>query len=98
MTMQTTSPEGYNAAQLRMVLQSIALQMAALNGVLQMAQTRDDEWELGRLVDAAQALAQGLGCLADGAIGGEIVGDAGRWYCGTAFERAASAAAKGGAL
>lgn len=98
MTIQTPAPEGYNAVQLRMVLQSIAVQMAALNGVLQMAQTRDDEWELGRLVDAAQALAQGVGCLADRAIGGEIVGGAGRWYCGTGFERAATAAAKGGLL
>ena len=92
MTIQNNSRNGYSPAQLRMVLQSIATQMAALNGLLLVAQTSEDDWERCRLVDAAQALANGVGCLADEATGGEIIGGMGLWHCGRGFEKAGGAA------
>ena len=85
MAMQNNGHKAYTPAQLRMVLQSIATHMAALNGLLKVAQTSEDEWERTRLVDAAQVLALGVGCLADEATGGEIVGSMGLWHCGPGF-------------
>lgn len=80
--------DGYSQAQLVMIMQSIATQMSALNGLLQMAQTCDEDWESARLLDAAQVMVQGIGSLADGATGGEIFGDIGRWHCGPFFDDA----------
>lgn len=80
--------DGYSHAQLVMMLESIATQMAALNGLLQMAQTCDEDWQSARLLDAAQAMTQGIGSLADGATGGEIFGGIGRWHCGPFFDDA----------
>lgn len=95
MTMQNMmASNGYSPEQLVMVLQSIATQMAALNGLLMMAQASETEFECGRLMDAAQALAQGIGSLADSATGGEILGGMGRWHCGPFFDDAGK---KGGA-
>lgn len=82
---------GYSPAQLRMVLQSIATQMSSLNELLQVAQTNEDEYERACLIDAAQALAQGVGCLADQATGGEIIGSVGVWHCGQGFEKVGGA-------
>lgn len=84
--------DGYSPAQLRMVLQSIATQMAALNGLLLVAQSCEEDWECARLVDAAQALAQGVGCLADEATGGGVIGSMGLWHCGPGFEKTGGAA------
>ncbi len=92
MTMQSKGRDGYNLVQLQMLMQSIATQMAALNGLLLVAQTCEEDWERARLVDAAQALAQGVGCLADQATGGEIIGSVGVWHCGQGFEKAGAAA------
>lgn len=92
MAVQNKGCDSYSLVQLRMLMQSIAIQMSALNGLLQVAQTCEEDWERGRLVDAAQALAQGVGCLADEAGGREIVGGMGLWHCGPAFEKAGGAA------
>ena len=92
MTMQNNGRDGYSLVQLQMLMQSIATQMAALNGLLLVAQTCEEDWERARLVDAAQALAQGVGCLADQAVGGDVIGGIGRWHCGRLF------ASEGGAV
>ena len=84
--------DGYNRAQLVMALESIAEQMVALNGILRLAQTCDDHTECASLVGAAQALAQGIGCIADHAAGDEVLGDVGRWHCGPHFATAGGAA------
>lgn len=92
MAMQNNSRGGYNLVQMQLLMHSIATQMAALNGLLLVAQTSEDDWERARLVDAAQALAQGVGCLADQAVGGDVIGDIGHWHCGQFFARAGGAA------
>lgn len=91
MAMKNNGRDGCTPAQLRMVLQSIAMQMATLNGLLLVAQTCEDDWECARMVDAAQALAQGVGSLADQATGGEIIGSVGVWHCGQGFEKVGGA-------
>lgn len=89
---QQGSRDGYSRAQLVMVLESIAEQMVALNGILKLARVSDDAFECRSLVDAAQALAQGIGCIADHATGDEVLGDVGRWHCGPHFATAGEAA------
>lgn len=92
MTMQNNGRVDYSLVQLQMLMQSIATQMAALNGLLLVAQTCEDDWERTCLVNAAQALAQGVGCLADHATGSEVIGGMGRWHIGLTFEEAGGAA------
>ena len=92
MAMHNNGRDGYSLAQLQMLMQSIATQMAALNGLLLVAQTCEDDCERARLVDAAQALAQSVGCLADEATGGGIIGGMGLWHCGQGFEKTGGAA------
>ena len=92
MAMQNNGPSGYNLVQMQLFMHSIATQMAALNGLLLVAQTCEDDWERTCLVNAAQALAQGVGCLADHATGGQIIGGMGLWHIGLTFEKAGGAA------
>lgn len=92
MAIQNKCRDVYSLVQLQMLMQSIATQMVALNGLLMVAQTSEEGWERARLVDAAQALAQSVGCMADEATGGEIVGGMGLWHCGLGFEKAGGAA------
>ena len=92
MAMQNNGSSGYSLVQMQLFMHSIATQMAALNGLLLVAQTCEDDWERTRLADAAQALAQGVGCMADQAVGGDVIGDVGFWHCGRAFAHAEGAA------
>ena len=92
MANQNNGVDGYNLVQMHLLMQSVATQMAALNGLLLVVQTSEDDWERARLVDAAQALAQGVGCLADEATGGGVIGGMGLWHCGQSFEKAGGAA------
>lgn len=82
----------FTKAQLQMFLEQVAGQAATLNDVLMMAQSSQEEWERDRLVNAAQVMAQGLGCLADHAAGEQILGGMGRWHCGPDFTRTGGAA------
>jgi hypothetical protein len=95
MTVQNTmARDGYSREQLAMVLESVVIQVVALNGLLQVAQTCHEDEDRSRLVDAAQVLAQSIGCFADNAVGDDIFGNMGRWHCGPFF---AAAGKKGGA-
>lgn len=85
------SAANYSRAQLQMFLEQVAGQAATLNEILMMAQCSQEEWERDRLVNAAQVIAQGIGCFADHSTGEGIVGGTGRWVCGPAFEKAGGA-------
>ena len=92
MATQNKGRDGFNLVQMQLLMCSVATQMASLNGLLRVAQTCEDDWERTCLVNAAQALAQGVGCLADHATGGEVIGGMGRWHIGLTFEEAGGAA------
>lgn len=92
MAMKNNGRDGYSQAQLLMALRSIAGHMSALNGLLMVAQTLEDEWERSQLVNAAQSLAQSVGGLADEAADCPIIGNAWRWHCGKDFATAGGAA------
>lgn len=89
---QTAAPERYSYGQLQMFLEELAGQMAALNDILVMAQCSQVDWERARLVNAAQVMAQSIGCVADHAAGAGVIGGIGHWHCGPAFEQAGGAA------
>ena len=84
---------GYTHAQLRMVLEFVAGTACTLNCILMMAQTTEEEWECSRLVDAAQAITQQIGSVADEAVGCTVIGDSARWNFGPNFAKAGKAGA-----
>ena len=92
MAMQNNGRDGYSLVQLQMLMQSIAGHMSALNGLLMVAQTLEDEWGRSQLVNAAQSLAQSVGGLADEAADCQILGNACRWHCGMDFAAAGGSA------
>lgn len=77
-----------NAAQMRIVLETIAVRTDTLNQLLAVAQGRfhDDVYALSICLDAAQIVATGIGALADVASGGENVGNANHWNYGPDFD------------
>lgn len=68
------------------VLAAIAGQANTLNKLLMVLQAENDEWAAAVLVDAAQALAQTLGAMADDAIAGDVVGGLHDWFYGPNFK------------
>lgn len=82
----------YSYKQLQMFLTEIAGQLSSLNDILVMAQCAEEDQERERLVNAAQVMAQSIGCVADHASGAGVIGDVGRWHCGPGFAQAGGAA------
>lgn len=89
---QPTQSDGYSRAQLLLILENITMDLAALKELLALAQRTDDAWSRACLVDAGYSMAQAIGCVADDATGGVVIGDIGRWHCGDGFADAGSAA------
>lgn len=75
----------YSHAQLVSLLEVIAENMHTLTSILRMAQTCQGDWERSNLIDAAQAMAQSIGCIADQFSEASVLGDIGRWHCGPSF-------------
>ncbi|WP_326538479.1 hypothetical protein [Pseudorhodoferax sp.] len=90
---QSASTEGYTVEQYRIILETIAGRAATLNNVLMFLQSNMDAWQGSVLTDAAQAIVEGIGAMADGAIGGEVLGSAEDWHYGPNFTRAGKAGA-----
>ena len=82
----------YSYKQLQMFLTEITGQLSSLNDILVMAQCTEEDQERERLVNAAQVMAQSIGCVADHAAGTGVIGDVGRWHCGPGFAQAGGAA------
>lgn len=74
----------YTTAQYQAVLASVAMSTLSLNRLVMLAQEAEGE-ELVWLLDAAQHLAQHIGGMADGAIGGQVLGTAEVWSHGPRF-------------
>ena len=72
-------------AQKDTVLEVIATRASTLHKLLMMIQTEENKWEAGVLVEAAQALAETIGAMADDATGGGIYGDVRQWFYGPLF-------------
>lgn len=78
--------------QYRIALGEIAERTASLRKLLMLAATQDDDWERSVCVDAAEGLAALIGAMADGAVGGQRVGDVECWFYGPSFEATRDAA------
>lgn len=82
---QPIESDGYSRAQLLLILENITEDLAALKEILALAQRSDDAWARACLVNAGYSMAQAIGCVADDATGGLVIGDIGRWHCGPSF-------------
>lgn len=89
---QPIQSDGYSRAQLLLILENITTDLAALKEVLGLAQRSDDAWARACLVDAGYSMAQAIGCVADDATGGLVIGGIGHWHCGPSFSDAGGAA------
>ncbi|MGB3069786.1 MAG: hypothetical protein WBC18_14625 [Ottowia sp.] len=79
---------GLTQAQYKTVLQMIAARCDTLNHLLMQAQSADEGFDSDLAVDAAQAIAEQVGAMADVASGCNVVGDADRWNYGPNFKTA----------
>lgn len=75
-------------AQQTLVLEQIAGRMATLNDLLMLAQATTTDSERVLLIDAAQALAELIGGMADDATGAGVRGDMHYWLYGSQFDAA----------
>lgn len=83
---QPTAAEGYTREQLSMALEVIAGRTATLNRLLMMVQGGTPvSHECSVILDAAQAMAETIGAMADTASGAGIVGSHDAWNFGTEF-------------
>jgi len=83
-----TKPEGFTAAQYRLVCETIAGHADTLCNLLMLVQGNDNnEWQEATALDAALLLGRKIGTMADTAVRptGEVIGDANRWNYGPNF-------------
>lgn len=66
--------------QYRMVLQTIAQQLSALDRLLMAAQASDEAEDASAMIDAAKVIAVHLGAMADAASGGTTIGSLWQWH------------------
>lgn len=90
---EETAPQakGYSHAQMKSALEFVAGAAGNLRDLLMMAQTADEDWEVHRLVNAAELLAGHIGASADVAVGALVTGDLERWNYGPNFRAAGGA-------
>ena len=74
-----------NHRQQQTVLQTLAGYVSTLEQVLMAAQTSEDEYQTGVLIDSAVLLARYVGGLADNASGGGVCGNHDHWNYGPNF-------------
>lgn len=84
--------KGYSRAQMKSTLEFVAGAADNVRNILMMAQTVDENWEIRRLVDAAELMIRHIGASADVAVGVTVVGDLEHWNYGPNFRRAGVAA------
>ncbi|MFT4265713.1 MAG: hypothetical protein QM586_00595 [Xenophilus sp.] len=81
-----TAPKGLNADQFEAVCETIAGRAETLHQLIMLSNsTCHDDFVRGVCADAADALVLAIGAMADGAIGGGIIGGANRWFYGPSF-------------
>lgn len=84
--------KGYSHAQMKSAFEFVASAADNVRNILMMAQTADEDWEVRRLVDAAELMVRHIGASADVAVGVNVIGDLEHWNYGPNFRKAGDAA------
>lgn len=74
-----------SARQFEVMAEEVASRTRTLQQLLMIAQEEDDAHQRAVFLDAAVSIATSIGAMADGALGGSIIGDADHWNFGPNF-------------